>query len=104
MSAEPKPSTWADLDAEIIDLSSRKSFRQGFDPYAEARHFPDRWRAYLHAHFRNHMQVAVAFDVSERAARKWWQGEGACNGAKVSVAIGLHGAEAARILFFPAGA
>ena len=39
--------------------------------------FPDRWMEFLHAHFRDHIHVAFVFGVSERAARKWWEGIGA---------------------------
>lgn len=68
----------------------RSSCPDPLDPWSIARDFPDRWRAYLRAHFRNHTQVAAAFEVTERAARKWWEGDGACNGAKVVVALRLH--------------
>lgn len=36
--------------------------------------FPDRWAAFLHSHFRDHIHVAFIFGVSERAARNWWEG------------------------------
>lgn len=70
-----------------------------FDPWETAHEFPDRWRAYLHAHFRNHMVVSKMFNVSERAARKWWDGDGACRGDKVAMAIAMHPADAAEMLF-----
>lgn len=78
-------------------LSSER--RAPLDPYREHAQFPDRWRAYLHAHFRGPDQVAAAFGVTERAARKWWQGIGGCKGAAVVVAVQLHPDTAPDMLF-----
>ena len=36
--------------------------------------FPDRWSAFLRAHFRDHIHAAFMFGVSERCARNWWEG------------------------------
>jgi hypothetical protein len=48
--------------------------------------FPIRWQEFLHAHFGSEVQVAIFFGVSERAAAKWWNGEGGVNGGKVALA------------------
>jgi hypothetical protein len=72
---------------------------QAADPWQVAHNFPDRWRGYLHAHFRNHMAVAQAFQVSEKAARKWWEGIGSCRADKAAVAMVLHPASAPQMLF-----
>lgn len=48
-----------------------------FDLHHYRTIFPDRWSAFLRAHFRDHIHVAFMFGVSERAARKWWEGIGA---------------------------
>lgn len=69
------------------------------DPHKTHHDFPDKWRAYLHAAFRNHFDVAQTFQVSERAARRWWNGEGGVNGGYVAVAIETHPIEAPRRLF-----
>lgn len=61
-----------------------------FDPYRIARDFPERWQAYLHAHFRNPTHVARVFFVSEPAARKWWEGKGSCHADKAAIAVALH--------------
>lgn len=45
-----------------------------FDPLAYRRCFPDRWPAFLRAHFRSHVEVAVFFSVGDRTARDWWEG------------------------------
>lgn len=35
---------------------------------------PDRWAAFLRAHFRNSVTVAFFFDVDEKTARNWLDG------------------------------
>lgn len=72
---------------------------EALDPHATHREFPQKWRAYLHAAFPNHFVVAQTFQVSERAARKWWNGEGGVNGGHVAVAIQMQPAIAPRLLF-----
>jgi hypothetical protein len=57
--------------------SAGQLFAQPFDLHHYRVVFPDRWMAFLHAHFRDHVHVAFVFGVSERAARKWWEGLGA---------------------------
>ena len=69
-----------------------------FDVYGFSAAFPDRWRGYLRAHFRNAVHVAHVFGVSERAARKWLNGDGACGGAKVVIALRLHPEASAMLL------
>ena len=51
--------------------------------YAE---FPDRWRAFLHAHFRDYRHVSAFFGVTEKAAQKWWDGIGGVNAGKMAYA------------------
>lgn len=63
---------------------------RAFDPHALRRAFPDRWMAFLHAHFRSTLEVALFFDVNERTARKWWEGVGGCQGAPVAMAAAAH--------------
>ena len=36
--------------------------------------FPDRWAAFLKAHFGNSVTVAFFFDVDEKTARNWLEG------------------------------
>ncbi len=40
------------------------------------RVLPDRWSAFLRAHFRDRIHVAFIFGVDERTARNWWDGVG----------------------------
>jgi len=49
--------------------------------------FPDLWSAFLRAHFRSPVDAASFFGVTERAARKWWEGVGGVTGARVVVAL-----------------
>jgi hypothetical protein len=49
--------------------------------------FPDRWQAFLRAHFRNAFEVAVFFSVTPKAAEKWWEGIGGPQGSKLAYAL-----------------
>jgi len=57
------------------------------DPFRVQKAMPARWQAFIRANFRDPHAVQVAFGVSERAARKWWRGEGGVNGAFVVHAL-----------------
>jgi hypothetical protein len=62
-----------------------------FDPWRFRAQFPDLWSAFLRARYRRPEEVAVAFAVSEKAARLWWDGASGAQGDKVVVALRLHG-------------
>jgi len=49
--------------------------------------FPNRWRDFLHAFFLNAREVAGFFQISEKAADKWWAGIGGPQGAKLAYAL-----------------
>ena len=57
------------------------------DPRRFRALYPDRWSAFLRAHFQNHMHVAVFFDVEEKTARLWWEGVTGPKGWVVDYAI-----------------
>lgn len=57
------------------------------DPLALQRKFPDQWMAFLRANFRNPVDVAFTFGVTEKAADKWWHGIGGPQGSKVALAF-----------------
>lgn len=69
------------------------------EPYRVHAEFPERWRAYIRACFRDYREVCQAFGVCERTARKWWLGESGVNGGYVAVAMRTHPREAAAMLF-----
>lgn len=69
------------------------------DPNAVHRKFPARWKAYIRAHYSDLRQVTKAFGVSERTARKWWNGETGANGGHVAVAVMLHPVQTQQFLF-----
>ena len=71
----------------------------GIDPWQVANDWPERWRDYLHTNFRNHHVVAQVFNVSERAAGKWWDGLGSCRADKVAIAVALHPQTALPMLY-----
>lgn len=50
--------------------------RGRLDPWRIAQAFPERWSAFVRANFRAPVEAARHFAISERAARKWWAGEG----------------------------
>jgi len=45
------------------------------DPYAFRRLYPNRWREFLRAHFRNATDVEMAFSIDDKTARNWWHGK-----------------------------
>lgn len=49
--------------------------------------FPDLWRAFLRAHYRDHMEAAYSLGVSEKTGRDWWEGVTGANGASALYAI-----------------
>lgn len=65
---------------------SRAAHRQA-DPLAYYAGFPDRWQAFLRAHFRTAFDVAVFFSVTPKAAEKWWDGIGGPHGSKLAYAL-----------------
>lgn len=44
------------------------------DAHAARCAFAARWTRFLHDNWRNHVQVAAVFSVSEKTARQWWEG------------------------------
>lgn len=59
-----------------------------FDMHAYRRAFPDLWSRFLRAHFRNPVEVAMFFDMSDTTtARHWWNGTNAPMGHFVAVAL-----------------
>jgi len=69
------------------------------DPHATHRDFPDKWRAFIRAHYRDLRGIQLAFGVSERTARKWMAGETGCSGGNVALAVQLHPEAAPQMLF-----
>ncbi|MDJ0631079.1 MAG: hypothetical protein QNJ44_22670 [Rhodobacter sp.] len=73
--------------------------RRVADPHEIQRQFPQRWRAYIRANYRNLGHVQRVFGVSEKAARNWWNGDTGANGAQVAIAVNEHPVAAPRMLF-----
>ena len=73
--------------------------QRGFDPHRVHREFPDRWRAYILAHYASLDQITKAFHVSEKTARNWWTGATGANGGHVAIAVQEHPEEAIQMLF-----
>jgi len=79
--------------------AQRPPLARRMDPHRVHRDFPDRWCRYIRAHFTSLRHVCQVFDVSERTARKWWNGETGAVGGHVAVAVQEHPVEAPRMLF-----
>jgi len=78
MSCHSLPRTGVQTATAVGGVSSGE-FCEGFSgrPFDLHRYrvvFPDRWAAFLRAHFRDQMHVAYMFGVSDRTARNWWEG------------------------------
>jgi len=50
------------------------------DPFRARALFPEKWSAFLHAHFPSAAYVGLFFGVDERAARHWWEATGGPQG------------------------
>lgn len=82
------------------NVSAQKSGPLGVhDPDRVHREFPARWSSYIRTNFRDLRHIQQVFGVSERAARKWWNGDGGANGAYVAIAVEAHPIAAPRMLF-----
>jgi hypothetical protein len=80
--ARPKPGH--------LSVVGREPAQPVFDVLGFSAAFPDKWMGYLRANFDDAVHVARTFRVSERAARKWWDGVGAARGDKVLIALRIH--------------
>lgn len=72
------------------------------DPYQAHIEWPSLWAEFLRRAFAGPMmseRIALAFQVSERTARKWLNGQGGCNGRHVRVAVDLDREAAMQTLF-----
>lgn len=86
-------------DLMAAHLAHAVPMARRYDPAAVHRGFPDRWRAYVRANYRGVRHICQTFDVSERTARKWLEGETGAVGGHVAVAVQEHPEAAPRMLF-----
>ncbi len=70
-----------------------------YDPQQIHTQFPARWQVYIRNNYRNLAHIQQVFNVSERTARKWWNGETGANGGHVAIAVCQHPVAAPRMLF-----
>lgn len=82
-----------------VTQNSVQRARRGYDPHSVHRDFPARWQRYIRSNFHSLSQVQDVFAVSERTARKWWNGENGANGGHVAIAVAEHPVKAPIILF-----
>ena len=68
---------------KVVGSLSRRVYR----PEDLRRAFPEQWQAWCCANFRNSVQCAAAFGVSEKTARLWMEGVNAPQGYAVAAAI-----------------
>lgn len=81
------PSLAARGNAPRAGVPAGKSPASNPDPRRYRALYPDLWRAFLHAHFRDAMQVGFFFSVSERTSRDWWEGVTTSQGWAVAYAV-----------------
>lgn len=81
------------------DILRRGDFVPPYNPHRVHREFPDRWQGYVRANYRGLGHVQQVFGVSERTARKWWNGETGANGGHVAIAMREHPVQAQQMLF-----
>lgn len=74
-------------DTEAGNKSSDIYSGRRADPRSFQRLYPDRWHGFLKAHFRNSVEVAAFFDVTEKTARLWMEGCNAPRGWAVAYAV-----------------
>ncbi len=60
--------------------------------------FPDRWSAFIRAHFQSTAHVAYFFGVDDKCARNWWNGTSGPSGAFVAAVCAQY-PQAAAILW-----
>lgn len=87
LSSRPVSEPGADLKSAHLANIARLQARRMVDPDVIYAEFPDRWQRYLHDTFTSPAKVARAFSVSEKAAKKWWDGIGGPHGDKVAYAV-----------------
>jgi len=75
--------------ARVLSPEGLSGLAVPFTPYAVLRDFPEQWQGYLRAHFASLNDAGLAFGVTERAARRWWNGA-APRGAFVAMALRMH--------------
>lgn len=85
--------------AAHADILARGDAVPPYDAHRVHREFPDRWQGYVRANFRGLGHIQQVFGVSERTARKWWNGETGANGGHVAIAMREHPVQAQRMLF-----
>jgi hypothetical protein len=88
--ARPKPGHLSFVPEARRSVVGREPAQPVFDVLGFSAAFPDKWMGYLRANFDDAVHVARTFRVSERAARKWWDGVGAARGDKVLIAMRIH--------------
>ena len=77
----------------------RSDYAPAYDPHQVHREFPERWQHYIQSNYRSLRHVMNVFRVSERTARKWWNGDTGANGGHVAIAVNEHPVAAQRMLF-----
>ena len=71
----PEPVALPDLPAASHELPDLLIGRP-CDPRRFRELYPALWSEFLHAHFRDPLQVAVMLGCDEKTCRLWWEGKG----------------------------
>ncbi|WP_306150620.1 hypothetical protein [Roseovarius sp. MMSF_3281] len=79
----PREAHQSALSRGSVPQAALPGARPVADPHEVQRAMPELWQSFIRANFSDLRAVMMAFGVSERAARKWWNAEGGVNGAYV---------------------
>lgn len=83
------PSSPPALPAKVNAAASGfpPEFSRPCDPRRYRALYPDRWFAFLRAHFRDAVEVSYFFGVDPKTGKDWWQGISRSQGWAVAYAI-----------------
>lgn len=87
VSLAKSPAVLEKIASPSFNMSSDIYSGRRADPRAFQHLYPDLWHGFLKAHFRNSVEVAAFFDVTEKTARLWMEGCNAPRGWAVAYAV-----------------
>ena len=74
-------------DAHVPDDLAGLLTSRPCDPLRFRALYPQKWAAFLHAHFQSPVHVAAFFSTNEKTSRNWWEGATGPQGWAVEFAL-----------------